>query len=254
MTRQQEKRHDRKCVKIFLVSVMALVVCMIIATTRESIRQQEQEERARKQIIERFKNAEGIGDYTAGVAYALQEVGKIHESGSVTESNTLNDTPMDYGDEIEGFVFYEIPEEYERSGGCLPEEVQKYIYCLCRQEGVRYALILAMIEQESGYRYDCTGDDGESIGYMQIMQKWHEDRMEAVGATDLLDPYQNIRVGVDYMKELIDRYGTIQDALAAYNHGAAGAREYLWSNEIYVYSYNEGIMSRMKEIEEELGQ
>lgn len=252
MTRQQGKRHDRKCVKIFLVLVMALVVCMIIATTRESIRQQEQEERSRKQIIERFKKAEDIRDYTAGIAYLLQEAGKIHEADSVTESKTLDDTLMGCGDKIEGFVFYEIPEEYERSGGCLPEEVQKYIYCLCRQEGIRYALILAMIEQESGYRYDCIGDDGESIGYMQIMQKWHEDRMEAVGATDLLDPYQNIRVGVDYMKELIDRYGTIQDALAAYNHGAAGAREYLWSNEIYVYSYNEGIMSRMKEIEEEL--
>lgn len=204
-------------------------------------------------MIERFKRAEDIGDYTAGVAYLLQEAGRICESGNMTESKTLDDTPMDCGGETEGFIFYEIPEEYAESGGCLPEEVQKYIYRLCEQEGMRYALILAMIEQESGYRHDCTGDDGESIGYMQIMQKWHEDRMEDVGATDLFNPYQNIRVGVDYMKELIDRYGTIQDALAAYNYGAAGAREHLWSNGIYVYSYNEDIMRRMKEIEEELG-
>ena len=56
------------------------------------------------------------------------------------------------------------------------------------------------------------------------------------------------------MKELIDKYGTIQDALAVCNYGATGAKEHLWSNGIYVYDYNESIMNRMKEIEEELGQ
>lgn len=160
---------------------------------------------------------------------------------------------MDYGGENEGFAFYEIPEEYAASGGYLPEKVQIYTYCLCEQEGVRYALILAMIERESGYKYDSVGDGGESFGYMQLMQKWHEERMEELGATDLLNPYQNIRVGVDYMKELIDRYGTIQDALAVYNYGVKGAKEHLWSKGVYVYSYNEEIMERMKEIEEELG-
>lgn len=161
---------------------------------------------------------------------------------------------MDYGGEEEGFVYYEIPEEYQRAGGYLPEEVQIYTYCLCKQEGVRYALILAMIEHESGYKYDSIGDDGESFGYMQIMQKFHEGRMEEIGSGDLLNPYQNIRLGVDIMKELIDKYGTIQDALAVYNYGATGAKEHLWSNGIYVYDYNESIMNRMKEIEEELGQ
>ena len=129
---------------------------------------------------------------------------------------------MDYGGENEGFVYYEIPEEYQRTGGYFPIEVQLYTYCLCKQEDVRYALIVAMIERESGYHYDRTGDDGESAGYMQIMQKYHSERMEELSATDLLNPYQNIRVGVDYMKELIERYGTIQDALAVYNYGEIG--------------------------------
>lgn len=161
---------------------------------------------------------------------------------------------MDYGGEQEGFVYYEIPEEYQKAGGYLPEEVQIYTYCLCKQEGVRYALILAVIEHESGYKYDCIGDDGESFGYMQIMQKFHEDRMEEMGVADLLNPYQNIRLGVSIMKELIDKYGMIQDALAVYNYGATGAKEHLWSKGIYVYDYNESIMKRMKEIEEELEQ
>ena len=154
---------------------------------------------------------------------------------------------------MQGFSFYEIPEEYAQCGGELPEEVQRYIYRLCREEKVRYALILAMIEQESGYKSSSIGDDGESFGYMQISERNNEDRMERLGVDDLLDPYQNIRVGVDIIKEHINRYHTIQDALAAYNYGVQGAWDNLWSKEIYVYSYNETIMRRMKEIEEVLG-
>ena len=167
--------------------------------------------------------------------------------------NVFETVPEDYVGDVEGFVYYEIPEEYQQTGGCLPEKVQKYIYSLCKQEGVRYALILAMIEWESGYKYDAVGDDGVSVGYMQVGEKWHEDRMQEVGATDLLNPYENIRVGVDYIKELKEEYGTIQDALAAYNYGETGAREYLWSKGKYIYEYNETVMRRMKEIEGELG-
>lgn len=58
----------------------------------------------------------------------------------------------------------------------------------------------------------------------------------------------------DAARELIERYGTIQDALAAYNYGEQGAKQHLWKNGIYVYEYNQTIMSRMKEIEEELEQ
>lgn len=125
---------------------------------------------------------------------------------------------MDYGGEEDGFVFYEIPEEYQATGGYFPEEAQIYTYCLCKQYGVRYSLVVAMIERESGYQYDRIGDDGHSIS------------------------------------GLIEKYGTIQDALAAYNYGERGAYTHLWSNGIYVYEYNETIIQRMKEIEEELEQ
>lgn len=245
--------------KIFIALAVILVIHMVATTIRGNIRQQEAEEQSRQEIVERIKNAEGIEDISAGVEFALRETERIHKSGGMTESDVMQEetgvfdsVSTDYGDEIEGFVFYQIPEEYAIYGGYLPEKVQKYIYCLCKQEGVRYALILAMIERESAYRYDRIGDDGASLGYMQIMQKWHEDRMEELGADDLLNPYQNIRVGVDYIGELIEQYGTIQDALTVYNYGAAGAKEHLWSKGIYTYAYNEGIMKRMKEIEEEL--
>lgn len=95
-----------------------------------------------------------------------------------------------------------------------------------KQYGVRYDLVVALIEKESGYKFDKVGDDGHSIGYMQIYEECHRDRMERLNVTDLTNPYQNVLVGIDYLSELIERYGTIQDALAAYNYGEQGAKQH----------------------------
>lgn len=159
----------------------------------------------------------------------------------------------DWGaEDVEDFVFYELPEEYADTG-YFPEKMQIYTRCLCEQYDVPYALVIAMIEHESGYVFDKTGDGGNSKGYMQIYEKWHSDRMEKLGCNDLMNPYQNIRVGIDFLSYLLEKYGTVQDALAAYNYGEKGAREHLWNNGVYVYSYNREIMQRMKEIEEVVG-
>lgn len=100
-----------------------------------------------------------------------------------------------------------------------------------KQYGVRYDLVVALIEKESGYKFDKVGDDGHSIGYMQIYEECHRDRMERLNVTDLTNPYQNVLVGIDYLSELIERYGTIQDALAAYNYGEQGAKQHLYEPE-----------------------
>lgn len=215
----------------------------------------------RQETIERIESADSLADLSAGVARVLNGAMTGRENEEQTRPNEYTEDigvfdtmSMDYGGEEEGFVFYEIPEEYKATGGYFPEEAQIYTYCLCKQYGVRYSLVVAMIERESGYQYDRIGDDGHSVGYMQIWQSAHTDRMEELGVTNLLNPYQNIYVGVDYIAELIEKYGTIQDALAAYNYGERGAYTNLWSKGIYVYEYNETIMQRMKEIEEELEQ
>lgn len=243
MTREQIKRHDRKCL-IILVIVGAVLILHMTATTIRGNREQQETAETKKAHAEQVN--EGLT-----VESNKGEAKRQHDIE--TEPDAFGGMSRDWGDgDLDGFAYYEIPEEYVENGGYFPEIMQIYTYCLCKQQNVRYSLILAVIERESGYRYDCTGDDGESVGYMQIMQRWHGERMQELGCTDLMNPYQNVRVGVDYLSELIERYGTIQDALAAYNYGEKGVREKLWSNGVYVYEYNETIMRRMKEIEEVL--
>ena len=113
-----------------------------------------------------------------------------------------------------------------------------------------------MIEIESGYKYDAVGKGGD-IGYMQINQEWHTDRMERLGATDLKNPYQNVRVGIDYMAELLGQYQT-SVAVSAYNRGAhndsgTGALD-LADKGQYQTEYSEKVLNRAAEIEKELSQ
>ena len=102
----------------------------------------------------------------------------------------------------------------------LDKELQDYIIKQSHANGIKPQIVMAMIERESDYNIACMGDGGDSYGLMQIQPKWHSKRMDKLGCTDLLDPYQNVTVGIDYLAELLDRYdGDMAKALVAYNQG-----------------------------------
>ena len=99
-------------------------------------------------------------------------------------------------------------------------EVQECIITECEKYGINPKIIIAMIEKESRYNPNAIGDNGNSFGLMQIQPRWHTKRMEKLGCTDLLNPIQNVKVGIDYLGELYNRYGDIGKALTAYNTGS----------------------------------
>lgn len=101
----------------------------------------------------------------------------------------------------------------------LSEELQIHMIELAKVNGIDPAILFAIAHRESNYRADVIGDSGASVGLMQVQPYWHSERMERLGCTDLLDPFQNVTVAVDYLVELLTRYGTIDKALVAYNKG-----------------------------------
>lgn len=117
----------------------------------------------------------------------------------------------------------------------LSADLQEHIRQLCDEYGVDMPLVLAIIGQESNYQTDAVGDDGNSIGLMQIQPRWHQGRMDRLGVTDLLDPYQNVTVGIDLLADLIDKGGT-RWAIMAYNAGAETADYYITIGTITDYA------------------
>lgn len=103
----------------------------------------------------------------------------------------------------------------------LDEELQLFIIGLCEDHHIDPAVVFCMIHQESSFDASKIGDSGEAFGLLQVWPKWHSDRMKKLGCEDLLDPYQNVTVGIDYYAECLEKYdGDNAKALTAYNQGS----------------------------------
>lgn len=98
-------------------------------------------------------------------------------------------------------------------------ETNNHIDKMAKRYGLNPNVIKALIEEESGWLASAEGDNGQSVGLMQIQERWHKDRMKRLGVNDLYDPEQNITVGCDILSELLNKYGNYKDALSAYNSG-----------------------------------
>ena len=112
----------------------------------------------------------------------------------------------------------------------LDAETQWAIYEACGYDPGLFSLVMAIAEHGSEFKPDLQGDNGQSLGMMQINTRWHTDRMEALGVTDLTDPVQCAAVAIDYLQELESRYGFEAESealLMAYNMGPSGARKAL---------------------------
>jgi hypothetical protein len=134
-------------------------------------------------------------------------------------------------------LYYDVP---------LDIDLQEHIFAVCEIYDVDPAVIISMIARESSFRANAMGDGGESYGLMQIKKKWHKARMERLGVTDLLDPYQNVTVGIDLLAELL-RYGdSLEWALMCYNGGYAYADKRIANGKISDYA--KGVIGMSKEL------
>nr|DAE18441.1 MAG TPA: LAgB-like protein [Siphoviridae sp. ctNs77] len=87
------------------------------------------------------------------------------------------------------------------------------------RSGVDPNIVKAIIKEESGGNPSAIGDNGESIGLMQIQPKHHKKKMEELGIVSLFDPQENVILGCSILSDLYDKYGNYEDALSVYNSG-----------------------------------
>ena len=98
-------------------------------------------------------------------------------------------------------------------------ETNNHIDKIAKRYGLNPDIVKALIEEESGWLASAEGDNGNSIGLMQIQERWHKERLTRLGITNLYDPEQNVTVGCDILSELLNKYGNYEDALSVYNSG-----------------------------------
>jgi hypothetical protein len=108
---------------------------------------------------------------------------------------------------------------------------------MARAHGVDPMLVRALIQVESNYRPTARSRKG-AMGLMQLMPA--TARQYNVG--NPYDPKANIAAGVKHLKSLLDRFRTVDLALAAYNAGEGAVRKF---NGIPPYRETRNYVSRI---------
>lgn len=170
----------------------------------------------------------------------------VVEEAPVQAAQPVEACPEDYENEKieqalteQGYIREDIP---------LDNETQILLRAACDEFGIEYELALAVIWKETTFR-NIMGDAGKAYGYFQVWPRWHGDRMERLGVTDLNDPYSNFRVGLDYLSELINAYGgNVEMALMAYNAGITGANNHWFSKGVYSNDYSKAVLSKYADL------
>lgn len=83
------------------------------------------------------------------------------------------------------------------------------------------ALLHAVIKMESNYNPKALSPKGAK-GLMQLMPA----TAKRYGVIDRADPHANVRAGAQYLRDLLDEFGSLPLALAAYNAGENAVKRY----------------------------
>lgn len=139
----------------------------------------------------------------------------------------------------EQVVLYDVP---------LEDSLQLHIARLCEEHHIDSEIVMGIIWHESRFQPEVMGDQGRSYGLMQVQKQFHLERMDRLGVDDLLDPYQNVTVGVDILAEMIDHYdGNLEMALVAYQNGYEGADFHFFSKGVYENSFSNSVFEKAGE-------
>jgi len=88
--------------------------------------------------------------------------------------------------------------------------------------GLPRDLLASLLQQESGYQHAVIfggpGRAGE-VGIAQIIPRWHPNAKPE-------DPFHSIDYAAGYLRRNFDRFGTWDEALAAYNWGPTALAEH----------------------------
>lgn len=136
----------------------------------------------------------------------------------------------------------------QRKLGTVPDEkIDAMITRIAKEVGIDENLVRATISAESAGNPNAKSHKG-ARGLMQLMPA----TARGLGVTDINDPEQNLYGGMTYLKQQLDKYGSPEIALAAYNAGPGAVDKYNGNIPPYAetQAYVPKIMSNYRKLQE----
>lgn len=138
----------------------------------------------------------------------------------------------------------------------LSHDIQDYLFAQCNSRGIPTALMIALIDQESGFNPNSIGKNSNGTqdeGLCQLNNAYSGTWAKELGITNfnVFDPKQNIRIGCYVFGSYINQCGTtitgMHKALTSYNRGAGGATEWYKKYGTYITPYSTNVMTKYEQ-------
>ncbi len=100
-------------------------------------------------------------------------------------------------------------------------DIRPMIAKIATEEGVEPSLLEALVSVESNFNPHAVSAVGAK-GLTQLMP----GTARSLGVTDPFDLEQNLRGGAKYLRQMLDKFGDLPTALAAYNAGPGNVSKY----------------------------
>ncbi len=108
----------------------------------------------------------------------------------------------------------------------VPADMAELVYETALKQGLDPELAFRLVNLESGFRPRARSHAG-AIGLAQVQLATARYYDETITLERLQDPETNLRIGLRFLRDLLNAYGDVEMALLAYNWGPTRLRELL---------------------------
>ena len=107
----------------------------------------------------------------------------------------------------------------------IPEDIKTYCEEVGEVNGIAPELLEAIAYCESGFQDHATNKAGTCFGLCQIYKKFHVERMERLGVSDIFDRKGNIMICGDILGELFEEHEDVGLVLLIYGGASDKTKE-----------------------------